>query len=279
MRRGIGAARMADVVFRVMVSSTFRDLRECRDAVRDAVESQGMPPLRLEADSALPDRGIITNSLAKVDEADAYVVLISNYRYGQVIEDKELNPKGLSVTELEFEHAEKKGLPICIYLLDDNVPVSPVEMRKEVQWQEKLASFRVRARHPSRITATFRTADDLKTAVVQTLARLQLEQRRAMGQQTVPSSQDPASNLPVPPAFIARPPYIPGYVFQGRARELGLLRDWARSADPVLVVEAIGGMGKSMVTWQWVTRACRQLSHTTLATSWTAARKLRAVFS
>jgi hypothetical protein len=60
---------MADVVFRVMVSSTFRDLRECRDAVRDAVESQGMPPLRLEADSALPDRGIITNSLAKVDEA------------------------------------------------------------------------------------------------------------------------------------------------------------------------------------------------------------------
>jgi hypothetical protein len=27
------------------------------------------------------------------------------------------------------------------------------------------------------------------------------------------------------------------------------------------------------------TRACRQLSQTTLATSWTAARKLRAVFS
>jgi hypothetical protein len=28
-----------------------------------------------------------------------------------------------------------------------------------------------------------------------------------------------------------------------------------------------------------LSRACRQLSHTTLATSWTAARKLRAVFS
>ena len=37
-----------------------------------------------------------------------------------------------------------------------------------------------------------------------------------------------------------------------------------------------------LTVWFWPgfdTRACRQLSQTTLATSWTAARKLRAVFS
>ena len=35
----------------------------------------------MEHDSAVPGRGIITNSLAKVDRADAYVLLISNYQH------------------------------------------------------------------------------------------------------------------------------------------------------------------------------------------------------
>ena len=101
-------------------------------AVRDAILGQGMLPLIMETDSANPSRGIITGSLAKVDEADAYVVLISNYRYGQVIDDRDLNPEGLSVTELEFRHAEKRGLPLCIYLMDENVPVPPPRCERKL---------------------------------------------------------------------------------------------------------------------------------------------------
>jgi hypothetical protein len=238
------AKPMADVVFKVMVSSTFRDLRECREAVRDAVLGQGMLPLMMETDSAIPDRGIITNSLAKVDEADAYAVLVSNYRYGQVIEDVALNPKGLSVTELEFGHAESKGLPVCVFLMDEHVPVSPAEMRKEAAWQDKLVAFRARAQHPSRIAATFTSAEDLKSKVVQTLARvrIRLAQQRASAvqrQSTTPPAR-PASPRP----FAAYPSYTPGHAFRGRARELRILRDWATAPEPVLVFEAIGGMGK-----------------------------------
>ena len=87
-------ARMAGVVFKVMLSSTYRDLIEHREAVRDAILGQRMLPLIMETDSANPSRGIITSSLAMVDDADAYVVLISNYRYGQVIDDPVLNPDG-----------------------------------------------------------------------------------------------------------------------------------------------------------------------------------------
>src|ERR1022692_3075124 len=140
---------MSGDVFKVMLSSTYRDLIDHREAVRDAIIGQGMLPLIMETDSANPSRGIITGSLAKVDEADAYVVLISNYRYGQVIDDPVLNPRGLSVTELEFRHAEEHGLPLCIFLMDDNVPVSPVEIRKEATWTAKLEAFRERARHHS----------------------------------------------------------------------------------------------------------------------------------
>lgn len=257
---------MAGHVFKVMVSSTFRDLRGFREQVRDAILGQNMFPEMMEHDSAIPDRGIIENSLAKVDEADAYVVLISNYRYGQVIDDATQNPKGLSVTELEFDRAEQRGLPVCVFLMDKNVPVSPEEMRKELATQDKLLAFRERANDPGRISATFTSEPDLKGKVTQTLARLKtiLERQHrsssqpapAPDQQTLPAPAAPpgAQTLPAPPEFVARPPYVPGHPFQGRVRELALMRDWATaSGDPVLVFEAIGGMGKSTVTWEWVT--------------------------
>ena len=40
--------------------------------------------------------------------------------------------------------------------------------------------------------------------------------------------------------------------FQTRIKELAAIKDWVGSADPMLLFEAIGGMGKSMVTWEWV---------------------------
>jgi hypothetical protein len=51
--------------------------------VQHAILSHGILPQTMETDSANPSRGIIAGSGTKVDEADAYVVLISSYRYGQ----------------------------------------------------------------------------------------------------------------------------------------------------------------------------------------------------
>lgn len=63
-------------------------------------------------------------------------------------------------------------------------------------------------------------------------------------------------NIPTPPAFYARPDYIGSHRFVGRKRELEELCDWANPADPanVLLYEAIGGNGKSMLTWEWTTK-------------------------
>jgi len=245
---------MTDRVFKVMLSSTYRDLIDHREAVRDAILGQGMMPLIMETDSANPSRGIVTSSLAMVDDADAYVVLISNYRYGQVIDDPVLNPDGLSVTELEFRHAEARDLPLCIFLMNEDVPVSPRESRKEAQWADKLDSFRMRAQHPGRIFATFSSVEELHRKVTQTLARLKHELEKPLTgtlSAPAPAAMGPGP-LPKPPAFHARPPYTPGHAFEGRAQELATLDDWARSGEPVMVIEAIGGMGKSMLTWQWV---------------------------
>ena len=38
------------------------------------------------------------------------------------------------------------------------------------------------------------------------------------------------------------------------APELAALDEWAQSQDVVLLVKAIGGVGKSALTWEWVRR-------------------------
>ncbi len=40
--------------------------------------------------------------------------------------------------------------------------------------------------------------------------------------------------------------------FVGRSTELDMLDAWAGSSDAILVVEGIGGLGKSAVTWEWM---------------------------
>ena len=50
---------MADRDLKVMVSSTFRDLKAEREAARDAILGQEMRPLMMETDSAIPDRGLL----------------------------------------------------------------------------------------------------------------------------------------------------------------------------------------------------------------------------
>ena len=145
---------MADRDLKVMVSSTFRDLKAEREAARDAVLGQGMRPLMMETESAVPDRGLLTNSFKLVDAADIYVLLISNYRYGQIIPDPD--PKSLCITELEFERAATKGLKICAYLMENSVqPPSVAAVFAEAATKPQLDAFRAR---PSTLTESLPTS-------------------------------------------------------------------------------------------------------------------------
>ena len=86
--------------------------------------------------------------------------------------------------------------------------------------------------------------------------------RRYLDEQSEPTaissrgqtSADP-DPIPAPPAFYAEPPYIGSHKFVGRQAQLDVLSDWAVPADPhpVLLFDAIGGSGKSMLTWEWTT--------------------------
>lgn len=61
--------------------------------------------------------------------------------------------------------------------------------------------------------------------------------------------------IPSPPTLYAQPEYLGSHAFVGRTSQLQDLDEWALQADPtnLLLYEAMGGMGKSMLTWEWVT--------------------------
>lgn len=58
-------------------------------------------------------------------------------------------------------------------------------------------------------------------------------------------------------AFLAIPEYTPSHDFVGRDSQMHLLDEWAfgNSALPLLILGAIGGTGKSYLTWEWLRRS------------------------
>ena len=62
------------------------------------------------------------------------------------------------------------------------------------------------------------------------------------------------NGIPAPPEVYTKPRYLASQKFVGRGAELDVLNDWASSANPynILLFEAMGGTGKSMLTWEWV---------------------------
>jgi len=127
-----------------------------------------MLPVAMEDDATLPDQDLIDASLAKVNEAHAYVRLIS-YRYGQVPVCPERNPDQLSLTEVEFHRAVANGIPICMFIMHDDHPVLRRAINEERGAEQKLESF-LRLAKKDRLYADFKSVDDLKTKAVAHMA-------------------------------------------------------------------------------------------------------------
>src|ERR1700731_967441 len=105
----------------VMVSSTFKDLNLHRAVLIKALKGEGLTDLAMENDSAkLVD--LIDSSLQMVRDASAYIGVIS-HKYGQTPDCPDRNRRQLSITELEFDEAQRLDRPILLFLMADDHPV------------------------------------------------------------------------------------------------------------------------------------------------------------
>jgi len=225
----------------VVVSSTARDLPEHRKEVMDACLRQGMFPTMMEHLPA-SDSDAIRASLALVDSADIYVGVFA-HRYGYV-------PKGheISITEMEYNRAVERKIPRLIFVMDKDHPIhiEDVEMGEAAA---KLKAFKERL-GAATIDNFFKSPADLRAHVINSLS--QYRQADVMAFHFI-------SDIPGPPeAFVAHPyTLLQSKGLIGRQAELNLLTDWvAKPASDVfqsriLNIVAIGGMGKSALTWKW----------------------------
>ena len=254
----------------VMVSSTFTDLIQHRAALIRAIDGQKLKSEAMEHDSAKPDGDVIDSSLQKVRDGSAYVGVIS-HKYGQIPECSKRNPKRLSLTELEFIEARDLKRPVLLFIMGDDHAVKRSDVETDPEKIKKLEAFRETAKRLKpessvhRIYKVFNNLHEFDVAATQAIADL----RRHLDERDKPAASQPKEQeaapdtttdkpapIPTPPAFYAELAYIGSHDFVGRRAELEKLSDWAAAADPypVLLFEAIGGAGKSMLTWEWTNR-------------------------
>lgn len=245
-----------------MVSSTFTDLKQHRAALISALNEHNLHANAMESDSAKPTGDVIDSSLQMVRDSAAYIVLIS-LKYGQIPVCPNRNPDQLSITELEFNEAQRLERPTLLYIMSEEHDVKKADLELDPAKEAKLNAFRQWAKQNpvskvNRVYAVFKSLEEFKAKLPASLHDLciHLDQQEAPAE-VKPSSSDPANGqLPAPPAFYAAPNYIGRTTFIGRQAQLQLLNAWAQASDPtsVLLFEAIGGTGKSMLTWEWTTK-------------------------
>jgi hypothetical protein len=150
--------------FAVFVGSTFLDLEAYRTAVRDAIHRLEGVVRGMEFFGSLPQTPK-EECLRIVRSCRAYVGLFA-MRYGS------LDPStGKSLTQLEYEEAQRIALPSLIYLMDeDRQPVLP----KHIEFGEgadKLRSLKtlLRERH---VISYFTSPEDLAAKVTRDLPAL-----------------------------------------------------------------------------------------------------------
>ena len=248
----------------VMLSSTFLDLLNHRRELISILRMHGFHDVAME-NSFAKSEDVIASSLAMVQDSYAYAAIIG-HRYGQTPVCSQRNPNNLSITELEFDEAMRLGRPILLFVMGENHPIVLADIETDSEKSTKLLNFRERAKQMGngnkveRVYALFNSVDDFVrkgsaaiSGLHQYFSSISNSNSDVVGAKLEKlSSVDP---IPHPPALYAEPPYIGSHKFVGRQAQLDTLCDWVSDSDnhPVLLFEAIGGTGKSMLTWEWMT--------------------------
>ena len=191
------------------------------------------------------DAEAIEVSLEMVDKSEIYVGVYA-HRYGYV--PKEHNPRQISVTEMEYDRAVERKIPRLIFVMDKHHPIT-IDDVEQGEGAIKLKAFKDGVLLDN-IVNFFKSPEDLRAHVINSLS-----QHRQPDLLTFHY----VSDIPAPPeAFIAHPyTLLQTHRLVGRQPELNLLTDWVTRRQEriyqtlILNIVAIGGMGKSALTWKW----------------------------
>jgi len=230
-----------DKPVKIFISSTYIDLKDYRRVAIEVVNRYKCTPLAMEFFMAQPDEPAKVAS-KEVKECDIFVGIYA-HRYGFI-------PTGQkkSITQQEYELAKERGKDCLCFIVEKNFPWNPELC--EIKKYPKLKAF-LKIIKEEKVVAFFRTASDFDGKFSASLGKLLLE-KKGTDEQKKELARG-AKLIPIAPApYIAHPYPLPAN-FTGREAEKSMLSNWLyNAAEPMLVLEAIGGMGKTALGWVWL---------------------------
>ena len=180
-----------------------------------------------------------------VDQADVYI-LILGFRYGELAPGQDK-----SFTHLELLRANERGIPKLVLLMANDHPLTMADVDTG-PGAERVRELREQLRREQAISF-FSSAEQLRALLIDGLSdmRKQLRPRKATFHHVRQLVAPPEPYIAHPYTLLQTSEVI------GRQRELNVLTDWIASSNTdfngarFMTFVAIGGIGKSAVTWKW----------------------------
>lgn len=224
----------------VFISSTYAELIPFRLAAFDAVWRSDSKPVAMERMMVALPVNKYESSHELLKQSQVYVGIFSQ-RYGEV-------------TAQEFAWAEKENLPILIFWSTHQL--NDLDVETDPERAAALAALKQRL-YKDYVVGEFTTLEELGEKVYRSLVLL-----RDSGRVEIPvlgTRTDDKANIPTPPLPYVAHAYILGEGgFVGRREELDRLDAWVVDRQhPLLLVDAIGGAGKSALAWEWTRSRAR----------------------
>ncbi|HKB59177.1 MAG TPA: DUF4062 domain-containing protein [Gallionellaceae bacterium] len=154
--------------YQVFVSSTFTDLKNERQAAVEAILAAGHIPAGMELFAA-GDESQLEVIRRWIDDSDVYMLILGG-RYGSV------DPStGVSYTELEYDYAVQKGMPLFAVVLSERAidAKSPVVINehRESKNSDKYEKFRKKVL--SKISKVVDDCKDIKIGILESIRSLE----------------------------------------------------------------------------------------------------------
>ncbi len=173
-------------------------------------------------------------------------ILILGRRYGEVAPGQDK-----SFTHLELDRANERGIPKLVLLMADDHPLIAADVETG-RGAERVRELREQVRRAQAVNF-FSSPDQLRALLIDGLSdmRNRLRPREA-------SFHHVRQIVSPPEPYIAHPyTLLQTSEVIGRQQELNALTDWVTSSEArfntarIMIFVAIGGIGKSAVTWKW----------------------------
>lgn len=168
---------MNDKKYQVFISSTYTDLSEERKKILDVLFMADCIPAGMEAFVAADTEQF--EVIKKVIDLCDYYVLIIGKRYGSTHPDT-----GKSYTEMEYDYAIERGIPVLVFAIDDNVKLASDKIETDEDKKDKLKKFRTKAM-TNRLVSIWASTEDLTGKLAISIMKAKTEIKRPGWQRAV----------------------------------------------------------------------------------------------